>query len=340
MSQETAEWLNENILVGDTDKRGHAWHYRAELQGDEPNHYAGAIPVEDVVRRLFSWDALVSECVIRTPDGHEIVDTERLAIVRSDTHQVLGIHGKGYVVHPYSETLITTTANVIGDELHIGSAGLLRNGAQAFLQIEMPDNITVADGFDIRPALLACTSLDGSLATQWKSVVTRVVCDNTLACARAEGGRSVSFRHTKNSPLKIATVQQALGLIHKATEDEVKAMESLLALEVSDAQWREIVARLEPAPTLATDDPSFARVNARRDNKVAELSRLYYSDPRCAPWNGTGLGVSQAFNTYALHSVGKNTGRAIRNMNSLMAGTQTRQDERVLETLFAVCVGE
>jgi hypothetical protein len=51
------------------------------------------------------------------------------------------------------------------------------------------------------------------------------------------------------------------------------------------------------------------------------------------------LGVSQAFNTYALHSTGKNQGRAVRNMNALMAGTQTNRDERVLKALTEVCVG-
>ena len=55
MSQETFSWLNRNVLVGFTDKRGDAWHYRASDQGDEPNHYTGAIPVADVERRLFHW---------------------------------------------------------------------------------------------------------------------------------------------------------------------------------------------------------------------------------------------------------------------------------------------
>ena len=38
MSQETLAWLNTNVLVGFTDKRGIAWHYRASEQGSEPNH--------------------------------------------------------------------------------------------------------------------------------------------------------------------------------------------------------------------------------------------------------------------------------------------------------------
>lgn len=37
MSRETLEDLNANTLIGFTDKRGQAWHYREEMQGDEPN---------------------------------------------------------------------------------------------------------------------------------------------------------------------------------------------------------------------------------------------------------------------------------------------------------------
>lgn len=33
MSRETATWLNAMTLIGYTDQRGHAWHYRAGEQG-------------------------------------------------------------------------------------------------------------------------------------------------------------------------------------------------------------------------------------------------------------------------------------------------------------------
>ena len=56
MSTESSEWLNRNVLIGFTDKRGRAWHYRKSEQGQEPNHYSGPIPLGDVERRLFAWE--------------------------------------------------------------------------------------------------------------------------------------------------------------------------------------------------------------------------------------------------------------------------------------------
>lgn len=58
MSQESMIWLNSQTLIGNTLQRGNAWHYREDLQGVEPNHYEGFIPVEDVTRRLFNFSMI------------------------------------------------------------------------------------------------------------------------------------------------------------------------------------------------------------------------------------------------------------------------------------------
>ena len=73
MSQETTQWLNTNVLVGFTDRRGNAWHYRAdhqtpwdytaedgELVIGVGNHYPGAIPLADVKGRLFNWEPVTA----------------------------------------------------------------------------------------------------------------------------------------------------------------------------------------------------------------------------------------------------------------------------------------
>lgn len=91
MSKETLEYLNANTLVGFTAKRGQAWHYREEMQGDEPNHYTGAIPVEDVRRRLFGWEPVeaMSAAIVMTDEGVQtIVDETRKQIVHPNTGRV------------------------------------------------------------------------------------------------------------------------------------------------------------------------------------------------------------------------------------------------------------
>ena len=43
MTRETLQHLNTNTLIGHTDQRGTAWHYRAEEQGAESNHGSVAL---------------------------------------------------------------------------------------------------------------------------------------------------------------------------------------------------------------------------------------------------------------------------------------------------------
>ncbi|WP_197048395.1 DUF932 domain-containing protein [Streptosporangium roseum] len=89
---------------------------------------------------------------------------ERQAILRSDSGHVMGIFSGSYEPPPYAEWLIGTIARLL-DDLSIGSAGLLRGGAVAWVSVEVPENITAPEGVEFRPHLFGATSFDGSLAT-------------------------------------------------------------------------------------------------------------------------------------------------------------------------------
>ncbi len=178
MSKESLEWLNANTLIGFTEKRGTAWHYRASMQGEEPNHYLGPIPVDDVKRRLFGWEALSSPVYVEDPRGGLAQVPGRQAIVRSDNGHVMGIFSDGYEPHPYVEWLINTVSRLLDAELSIGSAGLLKGGAVAWVSVEVPENVVTPEGVEFRPHLFGATSFDGSLATTFKRAVTHIVCDN------------------------------------------------------------------------------------------------------------------------------------------------------------------
>jgi hypothetical protein len=178
MSKETLQHLNTNTLIGNTDARGHAWHYRAEEQGTETNHYPGPIPVADVQRRLFYWEAESRRIAVEVPTSvdsmtHLTADgtparwavvEDRQAICRSDddTGAVMGIFAPGYTRHQYAEWLLTTVANILDDDLAISSAGLLNGGATAWVEVSVPHSITTPEGVTFRPTLLATSSFDGS----------------------------------------------------------------------------------------------------------------------------------------------------------------------------------
>lgn len=343
MGAETMEWYNTQILVGYTDNRGHAWHYKKELQGDEPNHYAGAIPVADVQRRLFSWEATESPVYVRVPATAEDCDTmddkgmlwkyvvaeNRKAVIHGRDNTVFNIFKDGYQIHQYNAWLVDNLANILDDDINIGSAGLLKSGGVAWVSLEMPESVEVLEGFAVRPNLLATTSHNGTLATTYKQVATFVVCDNTHAMAMSENTETFKARHSKYSSLRIQSARDALGIVHKMTDDIIAEVTKLSEWKVTDAQFENVLNTLAPMPTDEENKTALTRANDKR----AMLRGLYRNDERVAPWKGTALGVLQAFNTYNHHEAGADKTRVERNMLNALNGATNTADKKVLAVL-------
>ena len=308
MSRESLQHLNLHTLIGNTDHRGTAWHYRAEHQGDESNHYPGPIPVADVERRLFHWDAVSRRVAVELPAdlatmthlpsgtsrcaGSAVEDKQ--AISRDDTDQVMGIFTPGYAMHQYREWLLTTVADILDDDLSISSAGLLRGGAVAWVEVSVPESITTPEGVEFRPNLLATTSFDGSIATTFKRTVTDVVCDNTREAALAEQGQTYKVSHSRNSRAKLAAAREALAMVHTLADDFAPRWPTLRHHRHRE-DWERFLDSYVPRIRngLAAHRQGADSGRAKRDT----LNRLYRRDHRVAPWAGTAHGVLQAVNT-------------------------------------------
>jgi phage/plasmid-like protein (TIGR03299 family) len=332
MSKETLKWLNENTLIGFTDKRGSAWHYRSNLQSDESNHYPAAIPVEDVTRRLFDWEAIPSPVYVESPvTGGLVVAPGRQAIMRSDTGHLMGLFTDGYEPHPYVEWLINTIATLLEDDLSIGSAGLLKKGAVAWVSVEVPDNVTTPQGVEFRPHLLGATSFDGSLATTFKRAVTNVVCDNTMAVGLSEAGQQIKIKHSRNSKLRIGEARHALNIVYQAADDFAAEVAQLCETSVSDTEWNAFLDAHTPMP----DEPGRSRTIA--GNKRDTLTKLWNHDSRVSPWRNTAWGVVQAVNTFTHHEQAvRGAVRAERNMLRAVTGGVDELDHTTLRTLATV----
>lgn len=350
MSKETLQHLNTHTLIGNTNARGTAWHYRVEHQGDEPNHYPGPIPVEDVRRRLFNWEAVSRPIAVeQVADLGTMThlneygiparwDTlpDKQAICRSDDGTVMGIFTTGYAMHQYESWLVETVANIIDDDLSISSAGLLRSGAIAWVEVSVPESITTPEGVEFRPNLLATTSFDGSIATTFKRTITDVVCDNTREAALAEHGQTFKVKHSRNSRAKLAEARDALAIVHSLADDFTHQIAQLCATMVSAQQWEKFLDAHVPTCN-ADGTPLVGRSATYADNKREALKGLYSGDARVAPWAGTAHGVVQAVNTWEHHcATVRGALRAERNMVRTITGDFGRLDRQTLITLNSV----
>jgi len=314
MSRESLTWLNTNTLIGFTDKRGTAWHWRAQEQGEQSNHYPGPIPLKDVQDRLFHWQAKSRRLAVEVPA--QVVDAthwesglpmrwtvleDKQAICRSDNDTVMGVFGTGYTRHQYREWLLSAVADLLDDDLAISSAGLLRGGAIAWVEVSMPDTITTPEGVAFRPNLLATTSFDGSIATTYKRTVTDTVCDNTRELALSEVGQEVKVKHSRNSHAQLGPARQALAMVHSLADDFAQEVAKLCQVEVTQSQWKAFLDAHVPRVHTTTGLPLTGRSQTMTDTKRDSLTTLYRADPRVSPWAGTAHGVLQAVNTYEHH---------------------------------------
>jgi phage/plasmid-like protein (TIGR03299 family) len=330
MGIETAEWYNTQILVGMTEQRGKAWHWREDKQSAEPNHYPYAIPVADVHRRLFSWKAIKRPMYFESADGGIVPAENTVAVIRDDNSHLMGVFSDSYGLHQYGETLVTNLENLIDDNIAIGSAGLLKGGAVAWVSLEMPESIEVVEGFKIRPHLLATSSHNGSISTTYKKVTTFVVCDNTYSMALRENGESYSVRHSKYSQVRIQDARDALGIVHRMTEEMTRHIKMLTDVKITDITFEKILDKMVPQPLTEAK-----MAISRADNKREALRSMWSYDERVAPWRGTGLGVIQAFNTYNHHKAGTDKNRIERNMMGSLNGLLEKTDKQVLSLVLS-----
>ena len=332
MSRETLDHLNTQTLIGFTDQRGTAWHYKQDLQGTEPNHYTGAIPVDDVRRRLFAWQAVEMPMHITTPDGLLVEVPNRKAIVRDDTWQVLGVPSKSYQPHQYDQWLLNDVSNLLDDDLQIGTAGVLKGGAIGWVQVEMPEN-SVAAGVEFRPHLLATTSFNGEIATLYKRTCTIVVCDNTRHIALREQSEQITVRHTSRSHLRLGDAREALQIVHTLSDDFAREIETLMSVPVFDFQFDRFLQTLVPS----SDDDS-QQSQTRAVNTRSTLRDMWQTDYRCAPYRNTAFGVVQTVNTWRQHMKPTRQGRSMleRTMMDTLTGQTEIADRNVIEMLQAV----
>jgi phage/plasmid-like protein (TIGR03299 family) len=303
------ENLHNNVRVGFTGKRGNAWWNSRGMSGmtddGKPNHFDGPVPIESV-RDLFNFEAKALPLYVPdldpANDGAFVKVDGRIAIARSDTGYVMGVFKDGYVIHQYDEWLMNSIANILDDDLQIGSAGLLQNGAVGWVSCEVPENIVTPEGVEFRPFIFGLTSMNGFYATQFGRCNTNIVCDNTLDwAARGEKGMRVKVKHTKNSGFRIQSTRDALGIIHSGIEETKEAISELAKVKVTDKAFSKFLDLWSPIPQDTPEKEANKRAVTLSENRRAILTNLWKNDDRVTPWKNTGLGIVQAVNTFDQH---------------------------------------
>jgi len=345
MSAETMEWLRNNIRIGYTSQDGPAW-WAAENHMTDGSHFSGPVPIEEI-RKVLSVplvEASQVQAIYTGANGESSIATNSnmKGIVRQDTGHLIKVFSSGYRIHGYTEFLLNKAARVLdthSSDLTAKSVGLLRNGAQAWLQIRLSDSFEVG-GFGYVPFLTAATSADGSLASQWGIGFDAAVCDNTLSAALLGALFTKKLKHTANSDTAETdkAIREALNILFTSSDAFSQSAEMLMSLPVTEAQWNEFLNETVPVPEVK-EGKRGSRGATIATNKRAELTDLYFTDAKAAPWNGTAFGVFQAVNTWQTWNGvvrGADGGRVERYHSNMIDGTTEARDTDTLNVLGRV----
>ncbi len=178
------------------------------------------------------------------------------------------------------------------------TAGVLKEGRKLWALAKTGQQTVLKGGDTVNGYLLLATACDGTLATTAQFTSVRVVCNNTLAIALADGSGAVKVPHrTQFNP---QAVKQQLGIAVSSWDSFMVRMRALSERKVRPTQAHDFFRRLLDMPSLATteakpqpNDRALRAIRALYDGKGmgADL-------PAAA---GTAWGLVNAVTQYADH---------------------------------------
>ena len=182
-----------------------------------------------------NWE--VSKEPIQTVSGIEI--PEKIAIMRTDTEKVLGIHGKNY--DPYQNHELMELLHQIGGRtgLEIHTGGLFKEGAKIWFQLKS-DTLSL-NGDRIEGYLSGFNSFDGSSSLGLGNSTETVSCENKWWAAYREV--KTKLRHSASMRPKIEEILKNIDVV---LEQEQKLFQeiTMLSQTAMNGTQKDLVTRL------------------------------------------------------------------------------------------------
>lgn len=179
----------------------------------------------------------VSKEPIQTVSGIEIPD--KIAIMRSDTEKVLGIHGQNY--DPYQNHELMELLFQISEKtgLSIHSGGLFKDGARIWFQLKSDDlNL---NGDTIKGFLSGFNSFDGSSSLGLGNSTLTVSCENSWWAAYREV--KTKLRHSASMRPKIDEMLANIDIVLQQEQKLFEEIKMLSDTAMSETQ-KDLVTRL------------------------------------------------------------------------------------------------
>jgi phage/plasmid-like protein (TIGR03299 family) len=306
---------------------------------------AGWHKLGTVTGQYMTWSEILQHggldySVVKNQLEYMGVQIDAWGTFRSDNGVFLGTVGEGYtpINHSQGFELIDALVGSV-DGAHYETAGVLGKGETVWGLADLNQRIKIGGSDDMNVYLLFSTSHDGTRSYNFRIVMERVVCQNTLDIALGEKTKaSFTVRHTSGAQKKIADCHSVLANMG----DDIKRVEDKLNFLAQRKMTREamttVMDRLFPKRVKADGDTP---VNAtRRENIIADVLKIYeLNDGNAFPeQRGTAYNLLNAITNYTDHersTQNGDTGRA----ESSMFGSGNRLKTNALEVIMEAANG-
>ena len=229
-------------------------------------------------------------------DGKDILISDKVATVRTDTNEILGVVSPKYQVCQNTEAFefIDEIDNV--EFVKVGQT----NTGMVYLIGKLPDVAVLGDTFT--PYVIFQNGHNGLYTVKTTICPLRIVCQNQFNMAFRDSANTISIQHSKQYNAKIAEAKKVITGTARYMQNFGNTAEELATLKIgTDADVKKIIEAFFTASEDATDR-QIANVMAERE----ELFKAYKADDN-ANFTGTVWGLVNGFSDYITHKDTKNT---------------------------------
>jgi len=201
-----------------------------------PWHGLG-VPVEDDMTPIEMMKAAGVDWTVKKVDtfidfNGKQVKTGTQALIRETDGKILTQVGKGWNPVQNHDAFDFFTDFVSSGDMKMDTAGSLKDGRIVWALADVRDGFTLFGGDEVKGYLLFSNPHLYGKSIDIKFVLTRVVCNNTIAVALNEKGQP-SVRVNHRSQFDSERVKEILGLSHRKVETFKNAAEFLGSRQVA-----------------------------------------------------------------------------------------------------------
>ncbi len=226
----------------------------------------------DVWAKEAGMDWTIREAPVRFIAGNDaytgsiMTFPENKVLFRSDNNAPLSVVSQRYQVVQPSEILefYRDLTEVSGFELE--TAGVLKGGRKIWALAKTGQSMALKGNDVTNGYILLATACDGTLATTAQFTSIRVVCNNTLAVALANGNRGV-VKVPHNTSFDAQAVKKQLGISVSAWDEFMYGLKNLSERKVKPAEAQNYVWRVfndggNKSSTSSSNERAMAKVMA------------------------------------------------------------------------------